>query len=128
MTYYVTEIGAVGVNPFELTFSEKTRFTLGFMTGVDVQNISTSVLRTNSYVKTTRMLPDAFMTNGKTLPYVSMVEAQTCGTGCNFQGMRVTWNNGKSTYSVSVGLPGGLPSTPTYDKKLTATKFSGFTV
>ncbi|MFO0117434.1 MAG: hypothetical protein ACK521_07425, partial [bacterium] len=74
--YYTTDSWRVGTDDYDFYLHAKARETSFFKTGVSVYtSSSSSYYRTNTYTKTTKRMPDAFMTNGSQIPYISKLEA-----------------------------------------------------
>ena len=74
--YYTTSSWEVGIHDYDFYLQSKARETQFFKTSVSVYTpSSSSTYRKNTYTKTTKRMPDAFMTNGSQIPYISKLEA-----------------------------------------------------
>lgn len=72
--YYTVSMYYVGSNAYNFYLNDKTRTSLWFKTSV-YTHISSLNVRTNTFSKNTKTLPDVFMMNGNAMPYISKLEA-----------------------------------------------------
>ena len=65
----------VRLHEIKFYLNDKTRTSLWFKTSVSKDNPNFPHSVPNSFKMNTKTLPDSFMTNGNTMPYISKLEA-----------------------------------------------------
>jgi hypothetical protein len=73
--YYTVSMWNVGLHDYTFYLNDKTRTSLWFKTSVYTGLPSLAYVRTNTFTKNTKTLPDVFMMNGNAMPYISKLEA-----------------------------------------------------